>query len=105
MSTVSRPTRWSMIREGTLPLRNPGMLICEAIFLYAASTLGWSSSKGTSTLSLTRVGLRVSTADFTDGSYVTRVGTVMRPGLADPRRPGRGDRTRTCDLLLPKQAR
>ena len=64
-STAPRPTRWSMILAGTLPLRKPGTWICEAIVLYASSMLGLSSSKGTSTVSLTRVGLRVSTALFT----------------------------------------
>src|SRR6478672_5833399 len=54
-----------MIVAGTLPLRKPGTLICWAIFLYAESRLGFSSSKGTSTVSLARVGLRVSTALFT----------------------------------------
>jgi hypothetical protein len=53
---------------GTLPRRKPGTLICWAIFLYAASRLGLSSSKGTSTVSLARVGLKVSTALFTGGS-------------------------------------
>jgi hypothetical protein len=43
-------------------------LICWAIFLYAASRLGLSSSKGTSTVSLARVGLKFSTALFTGGS-------------------------------------
>ena len=46
-------------------MRKPGTLICWAIFLYAASRLGLSSSKGTSTVSLARVGLKVSTALFT----------------------------------------
>ncbi len=50
---------------GTLPLRKPGTVTCWAIFLYAASRLGLSSSKGTSTVSLTRVGFKVSTALFT----------------------------------------
>jgi hypothetical protein len=54
---------------GTLPRRKPGMLICWAIFLYAASRLGLSSSKGTSTVSLARVGLKVSTALFTGASH------------------------------------
>src|SRR4051795_9905298 len=36
--------------------------------LYAASRLGLSSSKGTSTVSLARVGLKVSTVLFTGGS-------------------------------------
>ena len=54
-----------MICGGTLPLRKPGMLICCAIFWYAASRLGLSSSKGTSTVSLALVGLKVSTALFT----------------------------------------
>src|SRR4051794_20091221 len=63
--TASRPTRWSMTIAGTLPLRKPGMVTCCAILLYAASRLGLSSSKGTSTVSLTRVGFNVSTALFT----------------------------------------
>ena len=54
---------------GTLPRRKPGMLICWAIFLYAASRLGLSSSKGTSTVSLALVGLKVSTALFTGASH------------------------------------
>ena len=66
-STAPRPTRWSMMRAGTLPLRKPGTWICEPMVLYAASRLGFSSSNGTSTVSLTRVGLRVSTALFTAG--------------------------------------
>jgi hypothetical protein len=57
-----------------------------------------SSSKGTSTVSLARVGLKVSTALFT-GVLLSRW-FVRVAG-----RGGRGDRTRTCDLLLPKQAR
>src|SRR3954451_10670872 len=52
---------------GTLPRRNPGTLICWAIFLYAASRLGLSSSKGTSTVSFALVGVKVSTALFTGG--------------------------------------
>src|ERR687892_1353102 len=63
--TGSRPIRWSMIAAGTFPLRKPGMVICWAIALYAASRLGLSSSKGTSTVSLTLVGFKVSTALFT----------------------------------------
>ena len=63
--TAPRPTRWSMIGAGTLPLRKPGIVTCCAIFRYAASRLGLSSSKGTSTVSLTRVGFKVSTALFT----------------------------------------
>src|SRR5437588_8762715 len=57
-----------MMRAGILPLRNPGTVTCWLIFLYAASRLGLSSSKGTSTVSRTRVGFRVSTALFTVGS-------------------------------------
>ena len=64
-STTFRPTWRSMTAGGTLPRRNPGTLICWAIFLYAASRLGLSSSKGTSTVSLALVGLKVSTALFT----------------------------------------
>src|SRR6476661_2880686 len=56
-----------MIREGTLPLRKPGTWIWEPMVAYAASRLGLSSSNGTSTVSLTRVGFRVSTALFTAG--------------------------------------
>ena len=63
--TAPRPTWRSMTIGGTLPRRKPGMLICWAIVLYAASRLGLSSSKGTSTVSLARVGLKVSTALFT----------------------------------------
>src|SRR3954451_9220957 len=54
-----------MTGGGTLPLRKPGMLICLAMAWYAASRLGLSSSKGTSTVILARVGLSVSTALFT----------------------------------------
>src|SRR4051812_32018965 len=57
-----------MTRAGILPLRKPGTVTCWLIFLYAASRLGLSSSKGTSTVSRTRVGFRVSTALFTVGS-------------------------------------
>src|SRR6476469_8001104 len=66
--TAPRPNRWSMTRAGILPLRKPGTVTCWLIFLYAASRLGLSSSKGTSTVSRTRVGFRVSTALFTVGS-------------------------------------
>src|SRR4029453_3912431 len=52
---------------GTLPRRKPGTLICWAIFLYAASRLGLSSSKGTSTVSLARGGVKFSTALFPGG--------------------------------------
>ena len=54
-----------MMRAGTLPGRKPGIRICEPIFLYAASRLGFSSSNGTSTESRTRVGLRFSAVLFT----------------------------------------
>src|SRR4029450_1080128 len=56
-----------MIRDGTLPLRKPGTWICCPMVLYAASRLGFSSSYGTSTVILTRVGLTVSRALFTTG--------------------------------------
>src|SRR5437764_5366127 len=52
------------MRGGTLPGRKPLTLIWRPIFWYAVSRLGLSSSNGTSTVSLTRVGLRVSTALF-----------------------------------------
>src|SRR5690242_18490112 len=90
-----------MTRAGILPLRKPGTVTCWLIFLYAASRLGLSSSKGTSTVSRTRVGFRVSTALFTVGSPWGLYGRlsatspvfghaarrVMRPG--DYRPPGR----------------
>ena len=71
-----RPTWRSMTIGGTLPRRKPGTLICWAIFLYAASRLGLSSSKGTSTVSLARVGLKVSTALFT-GCLLSWSGRVV----------------------------
>ena len=58
-----------MTAGGTLPRRKPGTLICLAICWYAASRLGLSSSKGTSTVSLARVGLKVSTALFNCFSF------------------------------------
>src|SRR5450631_3295948 len=72
-----------MIRAGTLPARKPGTLICEPIVLYAASRLGLSSSKGTSTVSLTRVGLRVSTALFTTGHSRILGGRLTSQGLGN----------------------
>ena len=63
--TAARPTRWSTIAAGTLPLRKPGTGICEPMDLYAASRLGLNSSNGTSMVSLIRVGLRVSVVLFT----------------------------------------
>ena len=69
-----------MMRLGTLPGRKPGMRTCEPIFLYAASRLGFSSSKGTSTSSRTRVGLKLSTVLFTCGSLlwlVTGLGELV----------------------------
>src|SRR5688572_17448218 len=101
---------------GTLPRRKPGMLICWAIFLYAASRLGLSSSKGTSTVSLARVGLKVSTALFTGlsphrwvGKYVGATG--LEPAIscsqsrrashyATPRQAGSGlaQRLARCPL-------
>ena len=67
-TTAPRPTRWSMIRLGTLPLRKPGICTWAPIVLYAWSSIGFSSANGTSTTSLTRVGLMVSTALFTSGT-------------------------------------
>src|SRR5690242_4400041 len=70
-----------MMRAGILPLRKPGTVTWLLIFLYAASRLGLSSSKGTSTVSRTRVGFRVSTALFTVGSPwgFTLMGADLRP--------------------------
>src|SRR5665647_2746821 len=62
---VARPTRWSRMRGGTLPLRNPGIATCEPTCSQAWSMLGFSSSWDTSTVSLTVVASRVSTALFT----------------------------------------
>ena len=94
-----------MTGGGTLPLRKPGMLICLAMAWYAASRLGLSSSKGTSTVILARVGLNVSTALFT-GFLLSLIGWfgTGQCGLCEAVQ-SRGDRTRTCGLLLPKQAR
>ena len=50
---------------GILPLRKPGTTIWLPMLLYAASRLGLSSSNGTSTMSLTLVGLKDSTVLFT----------------------------------------
>ncbi len=47
------------------------MLTCLPIVLYASSKLGWSSSKGISTVNFTRVGLKDSTSVFT---YFSSVG-------------------------------
>src|ERR1700712_252678 len=99
-STAPRPTWRSITGGGTLPLRKPGMLICLAMDWYAASRLGLSSSKGTSTVILARVGLSVSTALFT-GFLLQTIGWVVLGQTVQ----SRGDRTRTCGLLLPKQAR
>src|SRR3954466_15751505 len=62
--TAPRPTYWSIIAGGTLPGRNPLSRTCCPNFLYAESSEGLSSSNGTSTVSFTRVGPRVSTALF-----------------------------------------
>ena len=85
-STTPRPRRASMMRAGTLPLRKPGTLTCWAIFLYARSKSGFSSSKGTSTLIRTLVGLSRSTVLFTSryssiGSHA--VGAHPAPGSTD----------------------
>src|SRR3978361_1093599 len=94
------------------------MRTCCASALYAASRLGLSSSKGTSTVSLTRVGLSASVVAFTPGGSPvimlcgllpgTSAETFGRTGTAERRgQPncGRGGETRTPDLLHPKQAR
>ena len=62
-------------------MRKPGTLICWAIFLYAASRLGLSSSKGTSTVSFARVGLKVSTALFTGLSPQLSTVLPVLPGV------------------------
>src|SRR5687768_3342496 len=81
-----RPTWRSITIGGTLPRRKPGMLICWAMVLYALSRLGLSSSKGTSTVSLARVGLKVSTALFT-GCLLR----VMGAGFESDHESGRQD--------------
>ncbi len=72
-STAPRPSRWSMIRGGTWPGRNPGIRTCLLTSRYALSRLGFSSSKGTSMVSLTRVGLSSSTSVFTAASLPGRL--------------------------------
>src|SRR5690349_10735801 len=101
--TAARPTRWSMIRAGALPGRKPGTRTCLAMFAYALSRLGLSSSKGTSTASRTLVGLRVSTVLFNAlvSSYCDG-GTGHRGG---GRRAGRGGGIRTHGPSLPKRVR
>src|SRR5689334_23856462 len=124
-STGPRPTWRSMTGGGTLPLRNPGTLIWRAMAWYAASRLGLSSSKGTSTVILARVGLNVSTALFTGLSPLGRgpdrgwgrgsgrqdsnlrspapkagaLATTLRPGCLNPasleEKPGRAPIGRT----------
>ena len=69
--TAPRPKRCSITRAGTLPLRNPGTDTCLAMDAYALSKLGCNSSKGSSTVSLTRVGLNDSRSVFT---YISSVG-------------------------------
>src|SRR3546814_8804556 len=64
-STSARPTRWSMMGGGTLPLRNPGMLTCSAMCSYAWAIEDFRSSGVTAMLSLTRVGLSFSIVVFT----------------------------------------
>src|SRR3954470_13363367 len=74
-----------MMRAGTLPLRKPGTWMCSPMALKAASRLGLSSSKGTSTVILTRVGLRVSSALFTAGTPLTLDGGAgWLTGAEDP---------------------
>src|SRR3569833_1193407 len=68
--TAPRPTYWSLRRAGTLPGRNPLRRTCCEISLDAFSRLGFSSSKGTSTVILTRVGLSSSTSVFTLGGLL-----------------------------------
>src|SRR6185369_3781976 len=53
------------MRGGTLPGRKPDTRTCRDSFLYVASREGFRSSKGTSTVSLTLVGLSVSLVAFT----------------------------------------
>ena len=85
------------------------MFTWPAIFLYAVSRLGLSSSKGTSTVNRTRVGFRVSRALFTFGWLLWDDGDDNDWGIYA--RTGeetgicRGGETRTPDLLPPKQAR
>ncbi len=64
-TTISRPKRCSIRRAGILPLRKPGIWTWLAMSLNALSRAGFTSSNGTSTVSLTRVGLRFSAVDLT----------------------------------------
>src|SRR5438552_2164267 len=79
-----------MIMFGTRPLRNPGIVTCAAIFLYAESRLGLSSSNGTSTVSRTRVGFSVSTELFTVVLLLGR-GRESRHRAGEGWGSGRGD--------------
>src|SRR5687768_10045969 len=101
-----------MMRLGTLPLRKPGTWIWLPMVLYAASRLGLSSSYGTSTVSFTRVGLRVSTALFTAGSPGTSVVVVGHGAgpmcVVGRRRPGgrrARDRQRRAPWVMVARAR
>src|SRR3954447_14614390 len=86
------PTWRSITIGGTLPRRKPGTLICWAMAWYALSRLGLSSSKGTSTVSLALVGLKVSTALFTGVLLACWVWRRRAGARRDPsaRRGGRG---------------
>src|SRR5436305_14586967 len=82
-----------MIAAGTRPGRNPGTRTCWPMLLYALSRLGLSSSKGTSTVSRTRVGLRVSTVLFTYGLLAggdRGTGCARPAGAAHPDSRGGG---------------
>ena len=76
-STAPRPTWRSMIGAGDLAAAEAGDVDLRGDLLVGASRLGLSSSKGTSTVSFARVGLRVSTVLFTGVS--PRVSQRVRP--------------------------
>ena len=90
-STTPRPRRASRMRAGALPGRKPGIRTCWAILRYARSKSGLSSSKGTSTLMRTRVGLRRSTVLFT-GSLLGTGAAWLAAADALRRRHDRGGR-------------
>src|SRR5690606_20626739 len=80
--TAPRPTYLSISGAGTLPGRKPLIRTCCEISLYALSRFGLSSSNGTSTVSLTRVGVSSSTSVFTGVGLLDRA-------LSRPRRSTR----------------
>jgi hypothetical protein len=72
--------------------------------LYAASRLGRSSSKGTSTVSLTRVGFRVSTALFTTIRSPWSTYEAARNDQTPSAGEGYAGSRRRCPAALPQKS-